>query len=118
MSRAPFVMAKAETGLQRSAEIDDTTIGWRFVNPLMRGAIWRRFHARDGENVAEEFQVSAPAQDAFASGRSCARGAAKEAGLLAEEIVPVDVPAGRAAPIVVDRDEHPRPTRRSTASPS
>lgn len=109
MSRAPFVVAKAETAWDRRAEMYDTTIGWRFTNPRLA----KRHHpysmGETAENVAERWEVSRAAQDAFAleSQRKCAR--AVSSGRLAREIVPVEIPQRKGDPIVVDRDEHPRP---------
>jgi 3-oxoadipyl-CoA thiolase len=108
MSRAPFVMGKAAEAFQRSAEIHDTTIGWRFVNPLMRAQYGVDSMPETGENVAEEFQVSRADQDAFAY-RSQQRAArAQRDGFFAREIVPVVV-RSRKGETVVDADEHPRP---------
>jgi acetyl-CoA acyltransferase len=108
MSRAPFVMPKAETAFSRQAEIYDTTIGWRFVNPLIKAQYGVDSMPESGENVAEEFQVSRAAQDAFAA-RSQARAAAAIAsGRLAREITPVKIRGRKGAETVVDRDEHPR----------
>jgi acetyl-CoA acyltransferase len=108
MSRAPFVMPKAETAFSRQAEIHDTTIGWRFVNPIMRELHGVDSMPETAENVAEAFQVSRADQDAFAA-RSQARAvAAQESGRLAREIAPVAVPQKRGETILVDRDEHPR----------
>ncbi len=114
MSRAPFVMPKAATAWSRAAEVHDTTIGWRFVNPAMEAAYGTDAMPRTGQNVADEHGVSREDQDAFAL-RSQQRAArAVAAGRLAREIVPVPVPAGRGqrkgAPVVVERDEHPRET--------
>ncbi|HET7716751.1 MAG TPA: 3-oxoadipyl-CoA thiolase [Bauldia sp.] len=107
MSRAPLVMAKAETAFQRRAEIFDTTIGWRFVNPLLKAQYGIDSMPETAENVAEEFQVSRADQDAFAL-RSQKRAAVAMAnGILAERIVPVPVPDRQGAS-AVDRDEHPR----------
>jgi 3-oxoadipyl-CoA thiolase len=107
MSRAPFVMGKATEAFQRTAEIHDTTIGWRFVNPLMKAQYGIDSMPETGENVAEEFQVSRADQDAFAL-RSQQRAArAQEAGVFAREIAPVTV-TGRKGDTVVVRDEHPR----------
>ena len=106
MSRAPFVMGKAETAFSRSAEIFDTTIGWRFVNPQMKKAYGVDSMPETAENVAEEFQISRADQDAFAlrSQQRAAAGAAR----LAEEITPVTISKRRGSPIVVSADEHPR----------
>ena len=119
MSRAPFVMPKAESGFSRSATIYDTTIGWRFVNPKMKAKYGIDQMPETAENVAEEFKVSRADQDAFAL-RSQQRALAGQAsGALAEEIVPVTIPAkkgeatrGREAPAanIISKDEHPRET--------
>ena len=108
MSRAPFVMGKADTAFSRKAEIYDTTIGWRFVNRMMKKQYGTDSMPETAENVAEEFQVTREDQDAFAA-RSQARAvAAQENGNLAAEIVPVSVPQRRADPVVLEKDEHPR----------
>jgi acetyl-CoA acyltransferase len=108
MSRAPFVMPKADTAFSRHAEIHDTTIGWRFVNPLMKAQYGIDSMPETAENVAEDYQVSRADQDAFAA-RSQARAVgAQENGRLAREIVPVTIPQRKGDPVVVDRDEHPR----------
>src|SRR5712672_1808385 len=107
MTRAPFVMGKAAEAFQRSSEVYDTTIGWRFVNPLMKQQYGVDSMPETGENVAEEFQVARKDQDSFAY-RSQQR-AGKARDFFAQEIVPVEAPGGKAGPIVVDRDEHPRP---------
>jgi 3-oxoadipyl-CoA thiolase len=109
MTRAPFVMGKAAEAFSRSAEIFDTTIGWRFINPLMKQQYGVDAMPETGENVAEEFQVSRADQDAFAIRSQQRAGAAIAAGYFAEEITPISVPGGKAGPITVDRDEHPRP---------
>jgi len=110
MSRAPFVMPKAEAAFSRHAEIHDTTIGWRFVNPLMKAQYGVDSMPETGENVAEDFGISRADQDAFAM-RSQAKAAAAQAnGRLAKEITAVSVPQRRGDPVVVDRDEHPRAT--------
>ena len=110
MSRAPFVMPKAETAFSRNAEIYDTTIGWRFVNPLMKKQYGVDSMPETGDNVAIDFKISREDQDAFAV-RSQARAAeAQGNGRLAKEITPVSVPQRKGDPIVVDRDEHPRAT--------
>jgi 3-oxoadipyl-CoA thiolase len=109
MTRAPFVQGKAEEAFSRKAEIFDTTIGWRFINPLMKQQYGVDAMPETGENVAEEFQVTRADQDAFAL-RSLQRTAAAEArGYFTTEIVRVTIPNGKGDPIVVDRDEHPRP---------
>ncbi len=110
MSRAPFVMAKAESAFSRSAKIEDTTIGWRFVNPLMKAKYGIDSMPETAENVAAEFKVSRGDQDAFALRSQQRTAAAVAAGRLAEEIVPVTIPQKRGDPVVVSRDEHPRET--------
>jgi 3-oxoadipyl-CoA thiolase len=109
MTRAPFVMGKANEAFQRTNEIFDTTIGWRFVNPLMKAQYGVESMPETGENVAEEFQVARKDQDAFALRSQQRAGKAIASGFFAEEIVPVDAPGGKAGPVVVDKDEHPRP---------
>jgi acetyl-CoA acyltransferase len=110
MSRAPFVMPKADTAFSRNAEIYDTTIGWRFVNPLMKKQYGVDSMPETGDNVAIDFKVSREDQDAFAV-RSQAKAAEAQAnGRLAREITPVTVPQRKGDPVIVDRDEHPRAT--------
>jgi 3-oxoadipyl-CoA thiolase len=109
MTRAPFVMGKAGEAFSRSAEIYDTTLGWRFVNPALKAQYGIDSMAETGENVAEEFQVTRADQDAFALRSQQRAGKAAAAGYFAEEIVAVEVPGGKAGPIVVSKDEHPRP---------
>jgi len=108
MSRAPFVIPKADTAFSRNAEIHDTTIGWRFVNPLMMKQYGVDSMPETGENVAEEFSVSRADQDAFAVRSQNKAVAAQDNGRLAKEIVPVTIPQRKGEPIVVARDEHPR----------
>jgi acetyl-CoA acetyltransferase family protein len=109
MSRAPFVMPKATSAFSRSAEIFDTTIGWRFVNPLMKSQYGVDSMPETGENVAEDYSISRADQDAFAARSQAKAGAAMESGRLAREITPVSIPQRKGDPIVVDTDEHPRP---------
>jgi len=109
MTRAPFVMGKGKTAFDRQAEIYDTTIGWRFVNPRMKAGHGADSMPETAENVAEEFQLSRADQDAFALRSQQRAGDAIAAGRLAEEIVPVSIPQRRGDPLVVDADEHPRP---------
>src|ERR1700693_2820100 len=109
MTRAPFVMGKAQEAFQRSAETYDTTIGWRFINPLMKVQYGVDAMPETGENVAEDYQVARKDQDAFAWRSQQRAGKAIAARYFAEEIVPVQVPGGKAGPITVDTDEHPRP---------
>jgi 3-oxoadipyl-CoA thiolase len=108
MSRAPFVMGKAETAFQRTAEMFDTTIGWRFVNPAMKAAYGVDPMPETGENVAGDFQITRADQDAFALRSQQRADAAAKAGYFAGEIVPIVVP-DRKAPLTVSTDEHPRP---------
>ena len=110
MSRAPFVMPKADTAFSRKAEIYDTTIGWRFVNKKIEKQFGIDSMPETAENVAEEFQVSRADQDAFALRSQERAAAAQESGRLAEEIVEVTIPQRKGEPIVVERDEHPRRT--------
>jgi 3-oxoadipyl-CoA thiolase len=109
MTRAPFVMGKAQEAFQRSAEVADTTLGWRFINPLIKAQYGVDSMAETGENVAEEYQVSRADQDAFALRSQQRAGKAMASGYFAEEIVAVEAPGGKAGPITVDKDEHPRP---------
>jgi len=112
MTRAPFVMGKADSAFSRVAKIEDTTIGWRFVNPLMKSKYGVDSMPETAENVATDFKVSRADQDAFAM-RSQERAAAAIAdGRLAEEIVTVTVPAKKGDPVVFRQDEHPRATTR------
>ena len=108
MSRAPFVLPKAETAFSRNAEIYDTTIGWRFVNPLMKAQYGVDSMPETGENVAQEFGISREAQDAFAVRSQDRAVAAQKNGRLAREIVPVSIPQKKGDAVVVDTDEHPR----------
>jgi 3-oxoadipyl-CoA thiolase len=109
MTRAPLVMSKATEAFQRSAEVYDTTIGWRFINPLMKAQYGVDSMGETGENVAEEYQVSRQDQDAFALRSQQRAGKAMADGYFAEEIVAVEVPGGKAGSVRVDTDEHPRP---------
>jgi acetyl-CoA acyltransferase len=108
MSRAPFVLPKAETAFSRNAEIYDTTIGWRFINPLMKSQYGVDSMPETGENVAEEFRITRADQDAFALRSQQKAAAAQERGRFAEEVVPVTIPKRKGDPVVVDKDEHPR----------
>jgi len=110
MSRAPFVMPKAESAFSRMSSVFDTTIGWRFVNPKMKAKYGIDQMPETAENVAEDFKVSRQDQDAYAL-RSQQRALAAQAnGVLGQEIVPVTIPAKKGDPVVVSRDEHPRET--------
>ncbi len=108
MSRAPFVMPKASSAYSRNAEIYDTTIGWRFVNPLMKKQYGVDSMPETGENVAADYNISRQDQDAFAARSQAKAAAAQENGRLAREITPVTIPQRKKDPIVVDKDEHPR----------
>lgn len=108
MSRAPFVLPKAESAFSRNAEIYDTTIGWRLVNPAMKAQYGVDSMPETGENVAQEFGVSRAAQDAFAVRSQDRAVAAQQSGRLAQEIVAVSIPQKKGDPVVVDTDEHPR----------
>lgn len=109
MSRAPFVMGKAETAYARNAAIFDTTIGWRFVNPLMQAQYGIDSMPQTADNVAAEFHVSRADQDAFALRSQQRWAAAHAAGYFKDELVPVVMPRKKGDPLVFDTDEHPRP---------
>ncbi|MEM9221541.1 MAG: 3-oxoadipyl-CoA thiolase [Pseudomonadota bacterium] len=109
MSRAPFVMPKAESAYSRANTVYDTTIGWRFVNGKMKAKYGINSMPQTADNVAEEYQISRADQDAFAERSQSRWSAAQEAGHFADEIVPVSVPQRRGDPIIVAADEHPRP---------
>ena len=108
MSRAPFVMAKGDRPFSRSMKLEDTTIGWRFVNPLMKAQYGVDSMPETGENVAVEFKISRQDQDAFAYRSQQRAAAAIKSGAMAEEITPVTVASGKTASTVVDKDEHLR----------
>lgn len=108
MSRAPFVMGKAEQAFSRQADIFDTTIGWRFINRAMKAQFGVDSMPETAENVAEQFGISREDQDAFALRSQQRTAAAIEASRLAEEIVPVQVPRRKQDPLIVETDEHPR----------
>ncbi|UQI40321.1 3-oxoadipyl-CoA thiolase [Vreelandella venusta] len=110
MSRAPFVMGKAEQAFSRQADIFDTTIGWRFINRAMKAQFGVDSMPETAENVAEQFGISRQDQDAFALRSQQRTAAAMEAGRLLEEIVPVEIPRRKQDPLIVDTDEHPRAT--------
>lgn len=110
MSRAPFVMPKAEAPFSRSMSVEDTTIGWRFVNPAMERRYGTDPMPRTAQNVAEDLAVSRADQDAFALRSQEKAAAAIASGRLAREIVPVSVPRRKADPVLVETDEHPRET--------
>jgi 3-oxoadipyl-CoA thiolase len=107
MTRAPFVMGKADAAFSRTAKIEDTTIGWRFVNPAMAKAYGVEAMPETAENVAADFGIARADQDAFAWRSQQRAGAAQARGFFQGELVPVTVP-GKAGPVLVDRDEHPR----------
>jgi 3-oxoadipyl-CoA thiolase len=107
MTRAPFVMGKADTAFSRTAKIEDTTIGWRFVNPAMAKAYGVEAMPETAENVAAEFGIARADQDAFAWRSQQRAGAAQVRGFFQGELVPVTVP-GKGGPMLIDRDEHPR----------
>jgi len=110
MSRAPLVIPKAETAFSRDAQIFDTTIGWRFVNPLMKKQYGIDSMPETAENVAAEFKISRTDQDEFALRSQMRALRAQAQGIFAAESTPVTIPVRKGAPVVVDRDEHPRET--------
>jgi 3-oxoadipyl-CoA thiolase len=109
MTRAPFVQGKAQEAFSRNVEIYDTTIGWRFINPLMKSQYGVDAMPETGENVAEEFQVSRADQDAFAIRSQQRAGKAIAAGYFAQEITPVEIAGRKGETVKIDKDEHPRP---------
>ncbi|WP_323803927.1 3-oxoadipyl-CoA thiolase [Sulfitobacter litoralis] len=109
MTRAPFVMPKAETAFSRNNAVYDTTIGWRFVNPKMKAQYGVESMPETGDNVATDYDISRADQDAFAKRSQDRWEAADKAGVFADEITPVSIPQRKGDPIVFDRDEHPRP---------
>jgi len=108
MTRAPFVMGKADTAFSRAAKIEDTTIGWRFVNPAMAKAYGVEAMPETAENVAADYRISRADQDAFAWRSQQRAGAAQARGFFQGELTPVTVP-GKSGPMLIDRDEHVRP---------
>lgn len=112
MSRAPLVMPKADSAFSRKAEIYDTTIGWRFINPLMKKQYGVDSMPETGENVAEDYNISREDQDAFALRSQDKAAAAQANGRLAREIVSVTIPQRKGDPVIVEKDEHPRATSR------
>jgi 3-oxoadipyl-CoA thiolase len=110
MTRAPFVMAKADSAFSRTTQVYDTTIGWRFVNPLMKQNYGIDAMPETAENVAQEFAIARADQDAFALRSQQRAAAAIKSGRMAEEIVAVRIEQKKGDPIVVERDEHPRET--------
>ena len=109
MTRAPFVMPKAETAFSRGNAVYDTTIGWRFVNPKMKAKYGVESMPETGDNVATDYDISRADQDAFAKRSQDRWDAADKAGIFADEIASVTIPQRKGDPIVFDRDEHPRP---------
>jgi len=109
MSRAPFVLAKADAAFSRTMKLEDTTLGWRFVNPALKALYGAESMAETGENVADEFKVSRHDQDVFALRSQQRAAAATQSGALTEQITPVTVTPRKGPPVVVDKDEHPRP---------
>jgi 3-oxoadipyl-CoA thiolase len=109
MSRAPFVMGKADRAFSRQMDLQDTTIGWRFINPLMKQQYGVDSMPQTADNLAQEFAISREDQDAFALRSQQRYAAAKEQGLFEQEIVPVTIPQRKAEPVLVTTDEHPRP---------
>ncbi|MET2617798.1 3-oxoadipyl-CoA thiolase [Klebsiella pneumoniae] len=110
MSRAPFVMGKAESAFSRSMQMEDTTIGWRFINPQMKALYGVHSMPETAENVADEFAISRADQDAFALRSQLRTAAAQEAGRFADELIAVQVPQHKGEPLLFSRDEHPRST--------
>ncbi len=108
MTRAPFVMGKADTAFSRGARIEDSTIGWRFVNPAMAKTYGIDSMPETAENVAADYQISRADQDAFAFRSQQRAAVAEKQGFFKGEIISVNVPGGKAGPIIVERDEHPR----------
>jgi 3-oxoadipyl-CoA thiolase len=109
MTRAPFVMPKADSAFSRNNAVYDTTIGWRFVNPAMKATYGIDSMPQTADNVAQDYDISRADQDAFALRSQQRWAAADAAGVFADEIAPVTIPQRKGDPIVVDRDEHPRP---------
>jgi 3-oxoadipyl-CoA thiolase len=110
MTRAPFVMGKADSAFSRNTAIYDTTIGWRFINPLMKAQYGVDAMPETGENVADDFRISRADQDKFAVHSQAKAAAAQQNGILAQEIVPVVIPQKKGEAITVTQDEHPRAT--------
>lgn len=108
MSRAPFVMAKGESAYARTMKLEDTTMGWRFINPQLKAMHGVDTMPETAENVAEQFSISREDQDAFAQRSQQRTADAQSTGRLAEEIIPVSIPQRKADPIIFDTDEHPR----------
>jgi 3-oxoadipyl-CoA thiolase len=109
MSRSPFVMAKSDSPFSRDLKVEDTTLGWRFINPKMKAMYGVDSMAETAENVASEYHIAREDQDAFAYRSQQRTAAAMKNGVLGEEIVPVSIPQRKGEPVSVNRDEHPRP---------
>lgn len=116
MSRAPFVMPKAESAYARASAVYDTTIGWRFINYRMKAEFGVDSMPETAENVAQEFQISRADQDRFAAESQRRAAAAQASGRFAVEIVPVGIPQRKGEPLIVDKDEHPRETSEEALS--
>jgi acetyl-CoA acyltransferase len=114
MSRAPFVMGKADSAYSRSAKIEDTTIGWRFINPLMKAQHGVDSMPETAENVAEDFRISRADQDLFAFTSQQRTAKAQAAGIFNDEIIPVTIPQKKGDPTIFSQDEHPRLTTLET----
>ena len=110
MSRAPFVMPKAEAAFGRNPQIFDTTIGWRFINPVMKSMYGVDAMPETAENVASDYKIERDAQDRMALASQMKAVAAQKAGILAREITPITIPQKKGDAVVVDKDEHPRET--------
>lgn len=110
MSRAPFVMGKAESAFSRTMQLEDTTMGWRFINPKMQALYGVETMPQTAENVAARFGISREDQDAFALRSQQRTAAAQESGIFARQLMPVTIPQKRGEPLRVERDEHPRAT--------
>jgi 3-oxoadipyl-CoA thiolase len=110
MTRAPFVMGKVETAFARQVSLQDTTMGWRFINQLLKQQYGVDSMPETAENVAEEYGISRADQDRFAVASQARAAQAQQAGLFAHEIVPVEIPQRKGEPLVVSQDEHPRAT--------
>ncbi|MGY2464244.1 3-oxoadipyl-CoA thiolase [Vreelandella sulfidaeris] len=110
MSRAPYVLGKADTAFSRTQTMEDTTIGWRFINPLLKKQYGVDSMPETAENVAEQFKISREDQDQFAFDSQLKTKRAQDNGRLAREIVPIEIPRRKQAPLIFDTDEHPRET--------
>ena len=114
MSRAPFVMGKADSAYSRTAKIEDTTIGWRFINPLMKAQYGVDSMPETAENVAEDFRISRADQDLFAFTSQQRTAKAQATGIFDDEIIPVTIPQKKGDPVIFSKDEHPRLTTLET----